>query len=565
MTRNASATHVGQSHDALGGGRRDVLAPDASLAGILDISVDAIITVDESLRIVRWNRGAQDIFGYTPDQIIGSSLDRLIPERFRAAHRRHMTAFSGVPEMARRMAERQNIFGLRRGDEEFPAEASISKMATSDGILFTVVLRDVSARKRTERNATFLVDLGAALARSLDVDATLEQATLRPVPDLADACLITLFEGPEHTMRRVVSAHQDPRVHAVLSELGRYPEPLWAEYHSPDELRDTPHRELVARVTGDWLAANAASPRAAELLSTCAPSSLMIVPLIARHRVAGVMTLLAFGARHFDRIDLELADAVALRTAFAIDTARLYETARRATQARDEVLAAVSHELRNPLSAIAMCARVLIENPPAEGSARGELLQAVAESAAWMDHLIQDLLDVVHLDAGRLSLDVQTVPLAPVMEQALAIVRGESASRRISIAQSVPRDLPLVRADPRRIVQVLANLLGNAIKFTASGGRVIVTASPIAANSDESRDIVAVSVTDTGPGIPPEELEHVFERFWRARRSTGAAGSGLGLAIAKGIVEAHGGKIWVESQLGSGSTFAFTLAQGAKV
>src|SRR6185437_9863141 len=198
-------THiVGLRVRALQDVEHDLRVSEAKFAGILDIAADAIISVDDAQRIIHFNTGAEVIFGYTRGEMIGQPLERLIPERFRAAHAGHMRRFASGTETARRMGERREIFGLRRGNIEFPAEASISRLSTPTGMLFTVVLRDITERKRVEHEQRFLATLGEELARSLDYDATAQLAANVAVPALADACLLDLLDGDQMT-RRIVS------------------------------------------------------------------------------------------------------------------------------------------------------------------------------------------------------------------------------------------------------------------------------------------------------------------------------------------------------------------------
>ena len=221
-------------------------------------------------------------------------------------------------------------------------------------------------------------------------------------------------------------------------------------------------------------------------------------------------------------------------------------------------MAVVSHDLRNPLSAIALCVTALRESPPPNADVMTDLLGTVAESATLMKRIIQDLLDVASIDAGRLSLERRLQPLSPVLERAWAMFREAAADAGVSLVldrQGLDR-FPEVSIDAERILQVLANLLNNALKFTDRGGSATVSAVAQA-------DRITVTVTDTGAGIAPADLPNVFDRFWHGRRSAKIRSTGLGLAIARGIIEAHGGRILVQSELGRGSTFSFDLPASA--
>jgi len=544
---------VGLRVRALQDVEHDLRISEAKFAGILDIAADAIITVDDAQRIVHFNTGAEVIFGYARDEILGQPLERLIPERFRAAHDGHMRRFASGTESARRMGERREIFGLRRGNVEFPAEASISRLATPTGMLFTVVLRDITERKRIEQEQRFLAALGEELARSLDYDATAQLAANVAVPALADACLLDLLDGDQMT-RRVVSDSGSEDARAPLAALAAGGP---VGHDSPSRVIDvlrTRRAELVADVTDDWLEAHTDdTPNVSAAWRSLGPRALMILPLVTREHLLGALTLVAVGSRRpYGPSDLAFAEEIARRLALALDNARLYHSARTATRARDEVLAIVSHDLQNPIAAISMGASVLRDQPPEDAEGRRQLLRMIVESTDWMRRLIRDLLDVSAIEAGRLSVERQGEAPATIVAAAARMLGTALTERSIALDVSVPDDLPLVDVDAARIEQVLMNLLGNAVKFTPPGGRITIRATPNASRLE-------MSVADSGIGIAAEEQVHVFERFWQARHSGRRRGAGLGLAIAKGIIEAHGGRIWVTSVPGEGSTFAFTL------
>jgi signal transduction histidine kinase len=280
---------------------------------------------------------------------------------------------------------------------------------------------------------------------------------------------------------------------------------------------------------------------------------MLTLPLVARDRLLGALTLLATDPeRRYGPEQQALAESMVKLAALAVDNAWLFQSARRVADARDEILGVVSHDLRNPLSAIGMCARVLLDSPPEDAAARRELLAAILESTGLMHRLIQDLLDVSMIESGHLTVNRQPESLERIIERVLAMLDQPALERDIAVSVNLEPSLPRVDVDGARIVQVLANLVANAVKFTESGGRVSVGAR-------REGEFVVVEVTDTGVGIPADHLPHIFDRYWHARRTARTAGTGLGLAIARGIVDAHGGQLWVESEVGKGSTFSFTV------
>ena len=221
-----------------------------------------------------------------------------------------------------------------------------------------------------------------------------------------------------------------------------------------------------------------------------------------------------------------------------------------AVRAREEVLAVVSHDLRNPLGAIATGASILADALPREPrSAR--VIEAIRRSADRMDHLISDLLDVSSLQAGRFSVRATAVPVRPLVEEMVQAQAPQAHQKGVKLVTEIPAADLCARCDRGRTLQILGNLLGNAVKFGRAGDEVVVRARR--ANGD-----VEIEVADTGPGIRPDELPHLFDPYWSGRGHAGA-GTGLGLYISKGIAEAQGGRLWVESAPGAGSTFTFSL------
>jgi len=523
---------------------------EAKFSGILSIAADAIITVDQSQRIVSFNRGAEAIFGYSEHDLVGRHLAILIPARYRDAHDAHLERFARAPETARRMGERREIFGLRGDGTEFPAEASISKLVAPDGILFTVVLRDITDRKRAEEDERFMAETSATFAGSLDFDAAAQTVADLAVPRLGDAAFVDLVT-PSGAFKRVVGTRERKDLTAALAELGRFS----VDADSPSPIVDVIRRrrpEHVPIVDEAWLESSE-DPAAAAAWRGLGAHSLLILPLSSADERLGALTLVASDSRRtFTSETRALAAKFAASAATTLENARLYGAAQRANRARDEVLGVVSHDLRNPISAIAMCARALDESPPSDEAERHELIATIRESAAWTNRLIQDLLDVTSIEQGHLSLEARPTEAAQLVLQARHMFEVEAEQHGIELSQEVPTNLPLVEADGTRIVQVLGNLLRSAIKFTPHGGRIVVGVAP-------HDDDVEFFVRDSGPGIARDVQQRVFERYWQSSNGARSRGTGLGLSIARGIVDAHGGRIWLESEPGHGTTFFFSL------
>lgn len=350
------------------------------------------------------------------------------------------------------------------------------------------------------RRAELLAEAGSILAASLDFRETAPRLTELMLRGLADACLIEVEKN----------AGIDPaRFEASKGEAGQ---------------------------------------RALALMQAGAPCT-TLVPLLLRGQRVGTMCLAqASGAGH-NYEDIFLIEEVGRRVALAIESARLYREARAAVRAREEMMAVLSHDLRNPLNVFALSMRAL--QPVAAGDPRKRETLARADRAyRRMKGLLEDLLDASRIDEGTLRLNPVPGDLAAAIAETLELQRPVAAEKGITLELQVE---PLsLRFDRERISQVLTNLIGNALKFTPSGGSIMVACQACGGAA-------VVTVTDTGPGIPEENLSHVFDRFWQSDGQERRSGIGLGLTIARGIVEAHGGSIKARNAHGHGACFQFTL------
>jgi PAS domain S-box-containing protein len=430
---------------------------------------------------------------------------------------------------------------------------SCAPVRDADGGVVAAVatFTDATEALRAARAEHFLGEVSAVLSSSLEPREVIQQLARLCAGTLADYCIVHVEEGD--TVRAHGIAHADPtREELVRGVLRRFPIPLEADQPVMRALR-TGVAELVSVVDEAALEEMCTGPDHREMVRALGLSSAIVVPIRAKGRTLGAISLARTGGDAYGARDLELAEEVARRAALAVENARLYEQARAAVRARDEVVAVVSHDLRNPLNAVLIAATVLAEYGDASRLSERDRKQVeiIRRSVEQMTTLAQDLLEVSSLESG--SVEMNPRPCAPSVLVCAAddMFRPIAEEKGVALVVGDAADVPPAHADYGRMLQVFGNLVANAIKFTPMGGTVEVGA-------ERAVDYVRFWVRDTGPGIEREHLPRLFDRFWQARRG-GKAGAGLGLAIARSIVEAHGGQIWAESTPGEGSTFHFTL------
>jgi PAS domain S-box-containing protein len=523
---------------------------EAKSSGIVSISADAIVSIDENQRIILFNEGAEKIFGYSKQEVIGKPLDILIPEHFRAIHRDHVAGFIVGRETSRRMGAGRAVSGRRKTGEEFPADANISKLDVGGRRVMTVVLRDITEEKRIENEQRFLAEVGAILAATLDYEDTLENIAQLVVRDLADFCIMYGVDD-EGKIRRLKATSRDPSNEWVCDvfmkvQLDR------SRRHLVRPVLASRRSMFVQYVSPERIASLSQNEEELQVLRATDVRSIIAVPLLAHGKLVAVIALLSGSSSSlYGPADVRLAEEIAQRAALAIANAGLFSEAQRAAKTREDVLAIVSHDLKNPVTTIALVGHFLRQATTLEAGKLGEFADKILRSVDRMQSLITDLLDFGKMQSGTFSVEAQTGTLSRSVIPVVDGMRVMAEAKRQTIDVDLPSNLPDVVVDANRISQVISNLLGNAVKFTPEAGSIRISAR------QKNKEVV-VSVFDTGPGIPREHLPKIFDWFWQARE-TGQSGSGLGLSIAKGIVEAHGGRIWVESELGKGSAFCFTL------
>ena len=556
-------------HEALGSLSRRMIPADAH----------ALWHFDSESRIwrVAWKNGLSDAFVSeiadwqgtatgavpfeTPFTVPDVSRVPLLADRLDTYRREGITSLLAVP-LRIRGENHGTIVAYFRTPATF--DDGVHQVATALGnlgssALTTATLYEFESEARravelAEHRARFLAGAGAALAESLDYQDTLRTVADLAIPEFADWCTVDMLDE-DGEVERLAIAHVDPMKRQLADALRRQYPPKPSAAYGVHHVLQTKQPVLLSRIPETLIEEGAEDGEHLQLLKSLGLRSYMSVPLTVHGRAIGVISFVSSrSTREYNEDDLRLAEDVASRAALAVENARSYEEARRANQLKDDFLATLSHELRTPLNAILGYVRML-RSGALEAGRLPRALEVVERNATALNQMVEDILDVSRVIAGKVRLEVQPVELPLVVQDAIATVTPAAEAKGIRIQTRIGTDAPPVSGDPARLQQVIWNLLSNAVKFTPRGGRVDVVV-------ERAGSQVEIVVSDTGIGVTPAFLPHIFDRFRQAdaRFSREYGGLGLGLAIARHYVELHGGEISAESDgPDRGTTFRISL------
>jgi PAS domain S-box-containing protein len=485
---------------------------------------DAILQVNRHGTIVLANTLAVEMFRCRPEELLGKSVDELVPGRFRGRHAEYREHYQAKPAV-RPMGSGLDLWARRADGSEFPVDITLSPLDTDDGPQVLCVVRDMTERRRIEEDLRRQAQLIEASHDAIIVRET----GGRILQWNAGAQEIYGWPAAEavgqisHTLLQTEFPVSQKDLEEALDHAGRW----------DGELRHT--RRDGARITVD-------SRHILMRGASDAPAALLVINRDITQRkeaeqaVSALNTKLAAANKELEVRNREVE---------------------RANRMKSEFLASMSHELRTPLNAIIGFSDLLAEQIAGALSAKQlRFVSHIQQGARHLLALINDILDLSKVEAGRMELNRENTAVATVLADVLISIRPAAAAKGISVHSSIGPDVTAF-ADRIRFKQILVNLLGNAVKFTPEGGKIWVGAV-------ERRGRLTVSVSDTGLGIPIEEQEAIFDAFHQAGATTKGIkeGTGLGLAITKRLVEEHGGRIWVESEPGKGARLSFTIPAG---
>jgi PAS domain S-box-containing protein len=546
----------------------------ARLAALVESSDDAIIGRNLEGLITSWNAGAERLYGYTAAEVIGQPVSRLIPP----------SRANELPAIRARLERGETIdhfetVRLRKNGTQVEVSATLSPIRDPDGRVVgaSVIARDISERRRVEadraallaqeqaarveaeaaaRRARFLAEASALLASSLEYEVTLKRVAELAVPAIADWCSVDLLTQ-DGSLRQLAVTRVDPaKIELSHEPCRRYPRDRTAPSGIAKVLR-TKQADLYPEISAAFLEEYVPDPEHRRLLQELGLRSALVVPLVAREQVLGTLTLLvAESGRRYGPSDLAFTEDLACRAAVAIDNARLYQEVREADRHKDRFLAMLAHEMRAPLAPLLMGTQILRQL----GAKSGPQEQAVGMVERQVGHLrrlVEDLLQASRLQHGRIELRLERLDLARLVQTVAEDQRSTLEQAGLTLTVETPETPCWVRGDATRLSQVVSNLLDNAQKFTDQGGRVAVRLG-----AEAARRQAVLSVSDTGIGIEPDRLSHLFRTFAQEDRSLDRrrGGLGLGLAMVHGLVELHGGTVEAHSEgPGCGAEFVVLL------
>ncbi len=516
---------------------------------------EGLYTLDVNGCVTYLNPAAERLFGWASAELLGRRIHEVTHYQYPDGTLfpiGNCPAYRALREGTLLMDQEDSL--LRKDGSFFPVIYSASPLR-SEGRLVgqVVVFRDLTPQKRAQEALQFLAEAGMTLGDLLDVQSTARKIARLAVPFLADWCVVDMV-GDGGRLSRMASAHADPAREELLTA---YRTRYTLDWNSPNpvvRVLKTGQSEMVPEVPDAWIEAICPDGEQRRLLRKLAPRSLIVVPLAARGRILGAVSFLRSNGRRYGADDLDLALELARRAASAIDNARLYHEVREADRRKDEFLATLAHELRNPLAPIRNGLQILSmagDNKTLFAEMRDMLERQVEQ----MVRLVDDLLDVSRITRGKIELRQERLELSAVVQSALETSRPLIEAAHHHLTVSLPPEPLVVFGDLTRLAQVLSNLLNNAAKYTPDGGHIWLSV-------ERDAQEAVLRVRDDGIGIPEEMQQQAFEMFMQMNRSQERTqgGLGIGLTLVRSLTEKHGGSVVVRSDgMGKGSEFTVRL------
>jgi PAS domain S-box-containing protein len=475
---------------------------------LISTSLDGIISTDPQNRVIIWNQGAEKIFSYTEKEMLGQSMMKIIPEREREKVNKRLARLNkpGAGKQANTIVEGT---GIKKDGSEVPIEISMSSKEFENTSITTAIIRDITVRKEAEeriwKQNEFLNNILESVTLPFYVvdanDYTIKMAN--SATHAGDLSKKPTCYAITHNRSKPCSGKDDI---CPLKTIKETKEPVVVEHIHYNENGNSRNVEVHGYPLFD------AKGNVVQMIESC-------MDITERKQMEGKL--------------------------------------RKVDQMKSEFLSNVSHELRTPLQSIGGFTKLIMNGQVPDPATQQEFLQIIDREALHLGNLINSLMDMSRLEAGRFLINRKLIPVRDSFVDPIKSFYSLARDKNITLSENIPEQLPEMEVDGERLRQVIINLLGNAVKFSDPGGSVSIKV-------EKQKDQLLFQVSDRGIGIPEEAKAHLFERFYRAEGEMVRGGTGLGLYISKQIIEAHGGRIWADSKLGKGSTFSFTLPLNGK-
>ncbi|BCJ39951.1 hypothetical protein GCM10010168_28100 [Actinoplanes ianthinogenes] len=513
---------------------------------VLAVALQAYIAIEPTGRVIGWNPAAENTFGYRRGEACGRDLaDLIIPARLRDAHRAGLVRLAaGGP--ARVLGQALSLVAVHQDGHEFPIDLMLTATDESCGTVFHAFVTDTTVSRRVSRYAA----VESAVNRGLAEAGTYAAAAGRVVEALGvhmDWPVAELWlADTERRLITCIARHTAPGL-----RLGAF---AFTELEPGVGLPGTVYQQSRPRWIPD-LVADRTSPRS-RIAAAIGLHVAVGVPVHGGGHTQGALCVYGNRAEHPEETLITLLSGIAAQVGQYLERRRAEELDIELARTKDEFLALVTHELRNPLAVITATTALFDEEiGTLDDDGQRKLVHTIAGSSQRLTVLVDDLLDLARLESGHLALHPTHTDLGHIIRDAAQDLTGPLAGKGLTLILHVPDPLPLY-ADPDRLRQVADNLLSNAVKYTPDGGTITVTAA-----IDAVHEEITWTVTDTGIGIPAGERHRMFRRFYRASSAIDRRipGTGLGLVITRAIVEGHHGSITLGDQIGPGTTFRLRL------
>jgi PAS domain S-box-containing protein len=472
---------------------------------VINNSTDGILSADAQMNIILWNNGAERIFGYAENEMLGQSIMKIIPTVVKSgvAKGYNKITNTGINDIEGRFLD---VIGIKKDGTSVPIELSVSVHKAGESTIVTAIIRDITMRKKAEK----------------------------------------ALKASEEKYRELINTSND----AIVSIDSQMQFILWNR--GAEKMLGYTEKEILGLSLLTIFPENSQKKVAKELvrLKTTGTSSTINKPF---------ETTLIKKDCGFLPVDMSISTRQSEGKLFSTAIIRditlrkeAEEKMRQLDQMKSEFLSSVSHELRTPLQSISGFTKLIMNGDVPDPDTQQEFLQIIDQETIHLGNLINSLLDMSRLEAGRFKINRTPVKIRETINESLKMFQSLARQKSIELSQEISPEIPQMELDNERMRQVIINLVGNAIKFSDPGGSVKISAGI------KDNDLY-FRVSDHGTGIRPENIKHLFERFYREEGETVRGGTGLGLYISKQIIEAHGGRIWAESELGKGSTFSFVV------